>query len=120
MDEALTEAAIRRLRVERDSTSDEVLRFWHDHGKTWALQEGSFQDIKRLAEVGAAARDLGSAEALSLIMSELKLIWKKGFSRSAEADAYGWDEMNDHLPAEALAAFVQGVEAAWGEVKDRL
>jgi hypothetical protein len=51
-------------------------------------------------------------------LSELKAIWRAGWPGSVEP--YGWDEMNDMLPSSAYLAFLQGVEAAWNEVSDRL
>jgi hypothetical protein len=118
MSDAANEQMIRRLRLERHAKSDEVLTFWREHGRKWAREEAGLQDITRIATVSEAARGQFGANATSLVAAELKNIWKDGFQNPA--DAFGWNEMNDHLPEAALFAFVQGVESAWLEVSNKI
>jgi hypothetical protein len=111
------EDMVKRLRVSRHAESEEVLAFWREHGKQWAQQEASHEDIKKLVTVLQSSLSAGEA-AESVALSQLQAIWTAGFSDSASA--YGWNEMNDELPPAALLAFVRGVEEAWAEVKDKV
>lgn len=118
MDESIRQEMVKRLRVSRDSESPEILEFWRQHGMEWAREEAAFGELQRLVEISKAASALPAEAGALHAVSELKAIWRAGWSASSEA--YGWDEMNDMLPASAYRAFLQGVEAAWNEVSDRL
>lgn len=118
MDDSIKQEMLKRLRVSRDAESPDVLEFWRQHGTDWAREEGSFAEIKRMVDICRAAAAQPAQDAAPYAVGELKAIWRAGWSGSTEP--YGWDEMNDMLPPLAYMAFLQGVEAAWNEVSDRL
>lgn len=118
MSDSIQQEMVRRLRLSRDSETAEILEFWRQHGSEWAREEGTYAEIRRLVDISKTASALSGEAALSHALGELKAIWRGGWTSSSEA--YGWDEMNDMLPASAYLAFLQGVEAAWNEVSDRL
>lgn len=109
---------VKRLRVSRDAESPDVIEFWRQHGTEWAREEASFAEIKRLADIAKAAAGQAPEYAIPFALGELKAIWRTGWPSLTEP--YGWDDMNDMLPPSAYMAFLQGVEAAWNEVSDRL
>lgn len=118
MDDSIQRKMVKRLRVSRDAESAELLDFWHQHGKEWAREESSFGAMRRLVNISAAATVRPAEDAAPFAVGELKAIWHAGWSGTSEP--YGWDEMDDMLPASAYLAFLQGVEAAWLEVRDQL
>ena len=118
MTDSIQQEMVRRLRLSRDSEAPEVLEFWRQHGSEWAREEATYAEIQRLVGISKAASALSGEAAVAHALSELKAIWRAGWPGSVEP--YGWDEMNDMLPSSAYLAFLQGVEAAWNEVSDRL
>src|SRR5262245_44369060 len=118
MDEADKQEMVRRLRLSRQTESPEVLQLWRDHGTEWAREEASYSDISFIASIAQATSKLSDEEAAEDAVSELKKAWREGWAKPLEP--YGWNEMNDHLPPSAYLAFVQGVELAWNDVKDRV
>jgi hypothetical protein len=98
--------------------SDEVLAFWREHGRRWALEEASRDDIMKLVAISEVAASAPPEQAAGAVSAKLHQIWNEGFSGAIAP--YGWDEMNDRLPETALLAFVQGVGEAWVEVKDKV
>ena len=118
MDDVQKQEMVKRLRVDRDAESEEVLGFWRDHGTIWAREEATYKQIELLAEIALRTRGLKNGAAIDQVTVALKAIWKNGFADPA--DAYGWDEMTDRLPRSAYLAFIQGVERAWNEVRNDL
>jgi hypothetical protein len=118
MDESIRQEMVKRLRLSRDAEAPDVLDFWRQHGTDWAREEASFTEIKRMVDICRAAAAQPMQDAAPYAVGELKAIWRAGWPGSMEP--YGWDEMNDMLPALAYLAFLQGVEAAWNEVSDRV
>jgi hypothetical protein len=104
--------------AEQPSQSDEVLAFWREHGRQWALEEASRDDIMKLVAISQVGASAGPGQAPGVVSAKLQQIWNEGFSKAIAP--YGWDEMNDRLPETALLAFVQGVEEASVEVKDKV
>ena len=118
MNESIRQEMVKRLRVSRDAESPDVLEFWRQHGTEWAREEATYAEIKRLVDVSKGAAAQPPEDAAPYAVGELKAIWRTGWPGSIEP--YGWDEMNDMLPASAYLAFLQGVEVAWNEVSDQL
>lgn len=85
--------------------------FWRDHGPQWAEEEASPADLEIIAGLSRRIAGLNQGERESIVVRDLKAIWQNGFSVSAEG--FGWDEMNDQLPASALVAFVDGAREHW-------
>jgi hypothetical protein len=92
---------------------DALTAFWRDHGKQWAQEEANPADLERMAGLARKVAHLGQGERQAVIVAELQGIWTKGFANPA--DAFGWDEMNDQLPASALVAFIEGAREKWEE-----
>jgi hypothetical protein len=109
---------IKRLRVSRQAQSEEILKFWRDHGCEWARSEASYDDIVKLVTISQSAQAAAPESAEAIAVSQLQAIWDAGFP--GEPAPYGWNEMDDRLPPAALTAFIRGVEDAWNEVKDKL
>jgi hypothetical protein len=109
---------IRRLRVEREAESEQILAFWRDHGRDWARQEASYNDLKLIGELADHIAGLSSPEKLVEVESALRAVWRTGFATPSEA--FGWNDMNDALPAAALVAFVEGAGKGWTEARSKL
>lgn len=98
---------VRRRRRLGDLNEGEVLTaFWWGQGRLWAEQEASPGDLKLINGLAKETAQLSGPQAEAAVVSELKSVWRKGQPNSS--DAFGWDEMNDQLPASALVAFVRG------------
>lgn len=110
--------AVQRLRVSKISSSEPVLAFWRDHGRQWALEEASFDDLSRVAEIAERVSGKGDAAAALGVEAELREIWRAGFSDPA--DAYGWNEMDDKLPAAAFLAFIRGAHEVWRSTEQKI
>jgi hypothetical protein len=100
----------RRRRVSEVATRSDVLEFWRDHGAQWASEEASVEDRARIVAIAQKINGMTDGRATQAAISELQAIWQEGFP--AGDDAFGWNEMNDHLPDEAMLAFVRGVASA--------
>jgi len=92
---------------------DALTAFWRDHGKHWAQEEAAPADLERMAGLARRVSTLGEQERDAAVVAELQCIWAKGFAN--RSDAFGWDEMNDQLPASALVAFIEGAREQWEE-----
>ena len=100
----------RRERIAEASSNDTLTNFWWEHGRSWAEHEADADDLNTIASLARRIDPLGKAEAESQVIAELEAIWRGGFQNSA--DAFGWNDMNDQLPAAAMVAFVKGAGAA--------
>lgn len=109
---------IHRLRVEREATSDTVLAFWRGHGRDWADEEASYDDLKFFGELSERVADMTPANRAAEVEATLRSVWRSGFINPAEA--FGWNDMNEGLPAAAFVAFVEGVGEKWVEAKSKL
>lgn len=109
---------IHRLRVEREATSDAVLSFWRNHGRDWAGEEASYDDLKFLGELSERVAGMTPANRAADVEATLRSVWRSGFINPAEA--FGWNDMNEGLPAAAFVAFVEGVGEKWAEAKTKL
>lgn len=100
----------RRERVAEASSNETLTNFWWEHGRAWAEHEAGADDLNTIASLARRIELLGKAEAESQVTAELEAIWRDGFQNSA--DAFGWNDMNDQLPAAAMVAFVKGAGSA--------
>lgn len=85
--------------------SVEVLGFWRAHGAEWAQENAGTIEVERV--VGIVERAVAAARPAAAVAAALRAIWETGFSW--DEPPFGWNEMGDDLPPEALLAFGQGV-----------
>jgi hypothetical protein len=107
----LADLAGRRRRVAQSGSDDRLAAFWLEHGREWGQQHASDEDLKRIGALARRIDRLGEGRAATEVTAELKSIWSAGFADPA--DAFGWDDMNDQLPASAMVAFVKGAGEVW-------
>lgn len=98
-------------RVEQSKHADPILSFWRSHGLDWGREEANPDDLGYLGRLAMELEPLSREQAEITVVRELKSAWATGFANPA--DALGWDDMNDRLPASALVAFVEGAGEAW-------
>ena len=111
----LTDALVRRRRIDQSADTDALRAFWREHGREWASQEASPEDLEQIASLARRVARFDKARTETEVVGELKSIWGQGFTNPV--DAFGWDEMNDQLPPAAMVAFVEGVGAAWNDIQ---
>jgi hypothetical protein len=101
----------RRRRIALSASDDRLAAFWLAHGREWGQQHATEADLKRIGSLAMRVGRLGEGPAASEVTAEFKSIWATGFADPA--DAFGWDDMNDQLPASAMVAFVRGAGEVW-------
>lgn len=108
---ALADAAGRRRRIAQSAAGDGLCAFWWEHGREWGQQQASDEDLRRIGTLADRVARLSESRAAAEVVAELRSIWSAGFTNPA--DAFGWNDMNDQLPASAMVAFVKGAGEAW-------
>lgn len=78
-----------------------LLGFWRAHGRDWARDEASAEDLRAVAAIARRARFGGARRA----RAAFEAIWAAGFSAG---DGPDWRVIPDHLPDAAWLAFAQG------------
>ncbi len=92
------------------SNSIDLQDFWFEHGKKWAQEEASPDDIGQISAIAKSIKNLSDKKAAPKVITALKAIWTNGFT--GDDAPYGWNEMGDELPDTSMLAFVRGVSAA--------
>ena len=121
---------IERLRASKEKYAEASIQDGRETGRDWAMQVAEYDELKRVAALNAgllreiyqegdfAARVI-VAEAIVGDRDEAREILK---GDSDTAELFNVDE--DILPATLtqvwLAGFVEGVQAVWDEIADKL
>ena len=109
------DALMGRLRVARSAESEELKTFWRNHGREWAAEEASHADLERIGALAEQIQPMSATQREAEVVAALKAVWRDGFFDPL--DSFGWDDMDDGLPASSMVAFVEGVGEAWKNVR---
>ena len=107
----------RRLRNARSADSGELRAFWRNHGRDWATDEASPEDRARIVALAEKLAPMSASQQELEVVTALKAIWRDGFLDPT--DAFGWDDMNDGLPASSLVPFVLGAADAGERAREK-